>query len=69
MWFAIGSQHLWCRGSQPKHVSNSVLKEIDPHFMYERQHTHGVKAAPKATVLPMDATKLKSVLVVGPVSL
>ena len=22
MCFAIGSQHLWCRGSQPKHVSN-----------------------------------------------
>ena len=21
MYFAIGSQHLWCRGSQPKHVS------------------------------------------------
>ena len=22
MRFAIGPQHLWCRGSQPKHVSN-----------------------------------------------
>ena len=33
MWFAIGSQHLWCRGSQPKHVSDAVL--VPPHLMYD----------------------------------
>ena len=31
MCFAIGSQQLWCRGSQPKHVSNqdSVIKTFN----------------------------------------
>ena len=35
--FAIGSQHLWCGGSQPKHVSNpdSVIKKFKPHFIYD----------------------------------
>ena len=30
------SPHLWCRGSQPKHVSNpdSVIKKFKPHFLY-----------------------------------
>ena len=30
--FAIGSQHLWCRGSQPKHALNpdSVFKKFEP---------------------------------------
>ena len=37
MRFAIGSQHLWCRGSQPKHVSNpdSVIKKFKPHFIHD----------------------------------
>ena len=26
MCFAIGSQHLWCRGSRPKHVSNPAYR-------------------------------------------
>ena len=30
MCFAVGSQHLWCRGSQPKHVSNLELKKGFP---------------------------------------
>ena len=32
----IGSQHLWCQGSQPKHVSNpdSVLRKSKPHLMH-----------------------------------
>ena len=29
MCFAIGSQHLWCRG-QPKHVSNPVYRRLPP---------------------------------------
>ena len=34
----IGSQHLWCRGSQPKRVSNadSVTKNCESHFIYGR---------------------------------
>ena len=37
MCFSIGSLHLWCRGSQPKHVSNpdSATKTIKPHMMYD----------------------------------
>ena len=33
MCFATGSQHLWRRGSQPKHVSNpdSVMLKLNPH--------------------------------------
>ena len=33
MWFAIGSQHLCCRGSHPKHVANPdpVIKTFKPH--------------------------------------
>ena len=29
------SQHVWCRGSQPKHVSNpdSVMKKFKPHLI------------------------------------
>ena len=32
------TQHLWCRGSQPKHVSNpdSVTKKFNPNFIYDR---------------------------------
>ena len=35
--FAIVSQHFWCRGSQPKHVSNpdSVIKKSKPPFIYD----------------------------------
>ena len=35
MYFAIGYQHLWCRGSQPKHVSNpdAVIKKFNPHLL------------------------------------
>ena len=33
----FSSQHLWCQGSQPKHVSNpdSVIKKFKPHFIYD----------------------------------
>ena len=36
MCFAIGSQHLGCCVSHPKHVSNpdSVIKKVKPHLMY-----------------------------------
>ena len=39
--FAIGSQHLWCPGSQPKHASNpdSVIKKFHPHFIYDTAFT------------------------------
>ena len=30
MCFAIGSRHVWCRGSQPKHVSHPVLRSLIP---------------------------------------
>ena len=35
MRFAIGSQHIWCRGSQPKHVSNpdSAIQTFKPQFV------------------------------------
>ena len=34
--FAIRSQHLWCRGSRPKHLSNtdSVMERCNPHCVY-----------------------------------
>ena len=34
MYFAIGTQQLWCWGSQPKHVSNSVLKKTKQFNLY-----------------------------------
>ena len=33
MWFALGSHHLWCRGSQPKHVSNPA-ERILSHILF-----------------------------------
>ena len=32
MCFTIGSQHLWCRESQPKHVSNPIQRSLSPGF-------------------------------------
>ena len=29
------SQHAWCRGAQPKHVSNPAYRSCKPHFIYD----------------------------------
>ena len=36
MYFAIDPSTVWCRGSEPNHVSNphSVMKKFKPHLIY-----------------------------------
>ena len=33
--FAIGPWYLWCRGSQPKHVSNPASRSLTPFNVYD----------------------------------
>ena len=49
MCFAIGSQHFWCRGSQPKHVSNPAYRSLNPVLFVIVLHSKVPPSAPCAT--------------------
>ena len=63
------SPHLWCRGSQPKHVSNPVIKKCTRLFIYRysmREKTNAHRRLVDDVPQAVKIRRLQELIEVGP---